>query len=67
MLQLKEYDFSDEDSEAGSENAGPSSVEDMTLHLKGVDPNKSIAKSFQICSAPSVLPTVRITTFISLL
>lgn len=65
MLQLKVYDFSDEDSGSGNENAGPSNVEDMTLHLKEVDSNKSIAKSFQICAAPSVLPTVRLTPFLS--
>jgi hypothetical protein len=64
MLHLQEYGSSDDDN---SDNGG-SSLEDITSHLKPLGPGKSITilqNKMQVCSAPTVVPTVSLEAYSS--
>ncbi|XP_041970346.1 pre-mRNA-processing factor 17 [Aricia agestis] len=58
MLNIQNYGSSSEDEEDADKGVEKQhSNEALLTHLKPVDPNFSVAKSMQICSAPVIVPT----------
>jgi hypothetical protein len=61
MLHLQEYGSSDDNSDSGGSN-----LEDIASHLKPLGPGKSITilqNKMQVCSAPTVVPTVSLESY----